>query len=399
MSDWSQGYVVSTDYIFSYCSELNPGRCQLPLLNAGFALPDMRVACELGFGQGLSTAIHATTAPVAWWATDFHPSQTAFARQLIATSGCSADMYDQSFEEFCQRTDLPDFDFIGLHGVWSWIQPSNRQIIVDFIRRKLKVGGLCYISYNTQPGWAARLPFRHLLAEYAKVMVPPGESMLGRVEAAFGFGEKMLQLQPAFITANPLVEEQFHWIKQANPHYLAHEFFNQAWDFFSFSEIATLLESAKLTYAASANPLDHLDALHLTDAQQRFLQEIPDPIFQQTVRDFMVNQQFRQDYWIKGPRRLSPRERLASLRQQRVILNISRDRVQQAVGYIPGEVRLDPERYAAVLDVLADYRPRTIEELEDELRNDGIDLNAILHAILAMMSKNIIVQVQSPEQI
>ncbi|GAB0058910.1 hypothetical protein SIID45300_03270 [Candidatus Magnetaquicoccaceae bacterium FCR-1] len=223
--------------------------------------------------------------------------------------------------------------------------------------------------------------------------------MIGRVEAAFDFGEKLVQLQPAFITANPRVAEQFHWIKQADPHYLAHEFFNQAWNSFSFTETAISLEPAKVTFAASANTLDHLDAYHLTEAQQRFLQDIPDPIFQQTVRDFMINQQFRQDYWIKGPRRLSPRERLVSLRQQRVILNISRDRVHEASFDIPGEIPLDPERFAVVLDALADYRPRTIAALEDELRNDGIDLNAILHAILALMSRNIIVQVQSPEQI
>jgi len=44
---------------------------------------------------------------------------------------------------------LPDFDYIGLHGIWSWISDENRQVIVDFIRKKLKVGGVLYISYNT----------------------------------------------------------------------------------------------------------------------------------------------------------------------------------------------------------------------------------------------------------
>jgi hypothetical protein len=33
--------------------------------------------------------------------------------------------------------------------------------------------------------------------------------------------------------------------------------------------------------------------------------EIPDTMFRQTVRDFMVNQQFRKDYWVKGARHLS----------------------------------------------------------------------------------------------
>ena len=70
-------------------------------------------------------------------------------------SGAAAKLFDQAFAEFCARPDLPDFDFIGLHGIWSWISDENRAVIVDFIRRKLKVGGVLYISYNTQPGWAA----------------------------------------------------------------------------------------------------------------------------------------------------------------------------------------------------------------------------------------------------
>jgi len=40
--------------------------------------------------------------------------------------------------------DLPDFDFIGMHGIWSWISEEDRALIVEFIRRKLKPAA-CYI--------------------------------------------------------------------------------------------------------------------------------------------------------------------------------------------------------------------------------------------------------------
>ena len=49
--------------------------------------------------------------------------------------------------------DVPDF--VGLHGVWSWISNANRAAVVEFLRRKLKPGGVLYISYNASPGWAA----------------------------------------------------------------------------------------------------------------------------------------------------------------------------------------------------------------------------------------------------
>jgi hypothetical protein len=47
-----------------------------------------------------------------------------------------------------------------LHGIWSWVSEDNRQIILDFIDRKLKPGGVLYLSYNTQPGWSAFMPLR-----------------------------------------------------------------------------------------------------------------------------------------------------------------------------------------------------------------------------------------------
>lgn len=75
---------------------------------------------------------------------------------------------DEAFADFCHGTDLPDFSFIGIHGIWSWISDSNRAVLVDFVRRKLRVGGVLYISYNTQPSWAAMVPMRDLLNEHAQ---------------------------------------------------------------------------------------------------------------------------------------------------------------------------------------------------------------------------------------
>ena len=77
---------------------------------------------------------------------------------MAEISGSGAQLFDEAFADFCKRGDLPEFDYIGLHGIWSWISDGNRAVIVDFIRRKLKVGGVLYISYNTQPGWAAMTP-------------------------------------------------------------------------------------------------------------------------------------------------------------------------------------------------------------------------------------------------
>jgi predicted O-methyltransferase YrrM len=82
MTDWTSGYVADIGYTYGYYAELNPLRAKLALLNARLALPKAGTACELGFGQGVSTNIHAAASGTRWYGTDFNPSQAGFAQQL-----------------------------------------------------------------------------------------------------------------------------------------------------------------------------------------------------------------------------------------------------------------------------------------------------------------------------
>ena len=117
METWTGGYVADVNYIYGYYPELNPMRAQLALCSAGIIVPKIEVACELGFGQGLSINLHAAASDVNWYGTDFNPAQAAFAQQLAQQAKSQAHLFDQSFEAFCQRLDLPDFDYIGLHCI------------------------------------------------------------------------------------------------------------------------------------------------------------------------------------------------------------------------------------------------------------------------------------------
>ena len=126
MTDWTAGYVADIGYTFGYYQELNPQRVKLAFLNQGLAYPEMGAACELGFGQGISANIHAAASVTQWHGTDFNPSQAGFAQSLASATGSSAKFYDQAFDEFAKRDDLPEFDYIGLHGIWSWISAPSR---------------------------------------------------------------------------------------------------------------------------------------------------------------------------------------------------------------------------------------------------------------------------------
>ncbi len=394
MTDWTAGYVADIDYTFGYYAELNPLRVKLAFLNKGLVFPEAGTACELGFGQGLSANLHAAASITQWYGTDFNPAQAGFAQELANVCAANIKLYDDAFSDFAHRSDLPDFDYIGLHGIWSWISDDNRSVIVDFIRRKLKVGGVLYISYNTLPGWAAFAPMRHLMTEHAEVIGSEGRGTVSRIDDAIEFADKLIATNPLFARSNPVVSDRLKKLREQNRHYLAHEYFNRDWHPMHFATMADCLETAKVSYACSANYLDSIDAVNLSAEQQAFLKEIPDDMFRESVRDFMVNQQFRRDYWVKGPRRLSALDKIELIRAQRVILVTHRPDVSLKVKGAIGEATLTESVYCPYLDFVADHKPKTIAQIEKSLSDKDINLAKIIEATLILSASGHLASVQ-----
>jgi hypothetical protein len=399
MSDWTSGYVADIGYTYGYYNELNPNRATLAFLNAGYAPPSSGVHCELGFGQGLSVNIHAAASGSTWYATDFNPSQAAFAQSLASASGADAHLTDEAFAEFCNQTDLPDFDSIGLHGIWSWISDENRAVIVDFIRRKLKVGGALYISYNTLPGWAIFAPMRHLMTEHASVMGSAGKGVASRVDDALAFAQNLLDTNPLFASANPAIVDRLKKVSQQNRHYLAHEYFNKDWHPMHFATMSEWLSPAKISYACSAYYLDHIDAINLTAEQQSLLKEIPDPTFKESVRDFMVNQQFRRDYWIKGARQLSAVEQTELIKQHKLVLISAREDVSLKIAGSIGTANMSEAIYAPILDLMSDHTSRSIESITAHVKDKGVLLPQVIQATILLIGSGHMASVQDDKQI
>lgn len=398
MSDWTSGYVADIGYTYGYYNELNPNRATLAFLNAGYVPPSSGVHCELGYGQGLSVNMHAAASATAWYATDFNPSQAAFAQSLAVASGADVRLTDEAFADFCNRTDLPDFDSIGLHGIWSWISNENRAVIVDFIRRKLKVRGALYISYNTLPGWATFAPLRHLMTEHASVMGSAGKGVVSRVDGALEFAQKLLDTNPLFAKANPAVSDRLNKVAEQDRHYLAHEYFNKDWHPMHFASMSQWLSPAKIDFACSAHYLDHIDAMNLTTQQHALLRGIPDATFKESVRDFMVNQQFRRDYWIKGARKLSTIEQSELLLQQKLVLTSAREDVSLKISGAIGQASMSEAVYGPILDLMADHKGRSIGEIASSVKDKSVSVAQTIQAAVVLVGAGHMASVQSSEQ-
>lgn len=395
---WSEGYVSEIEYTRGYYPELSPLRAQFALTLAGFVAPVIANACELGYGQGASLNLHAAGGAPAWWGTDFNPSQAVYAQETALAGGTGrVHLEDQGFEEYCRREDLPMFDYIGLHGIYSWISEKNRKAIVHLISRRLKAGGVVYISYNTMPGWAAFAPLRDLMKLHADSMSAPALGVTQRMDAAMQFATRLLDTNPLYSQVNSSVAVRFEKLKTMDRSYLVHEYLNSNWNPLRFDACAAELGEAKLNYACPAALLEHVDALNLTADQQKLLAEISEPVVRETVRDYCLNQQFRRDYWIKGARRHTAIERAYALRQLRMILTTPPARVRYTVTGALGNAELQQAIYQPVIELMSDHRPRTLGELEQHFAAGKGPNLAQLAQMAAILVGSATMQVAQPD--
>lgn len=388
MSNWTDGYVTDIDYIHGYYRQLSPGLLWFATLAKGIGTRLQRPLryLELGYGQGLSLAIHAAACEGEFWGTDFMPAHAANARELLDASGVTAHVFDQSFEEFAARTDLPEFDIICLHGIWTWVSAASRAVIIDLLHRKLTYGGLAYVSYNCSPGYTPVEPLRQLLNLHAELAGAAGDGVTGKIDGALEFAQAVADSGAAFFDENPFVTAHLKKIRDYSRGYLAHEYFDGNWDLMPFAQVCALLAEAKLDFAASARLYDHDDALDIAPEGRRFLASVVNPILRESVRDYLVNRRFRSDIFVKGPRRLSNLQQADLLKAQRFMLMTAPADISMTIAAQAGAYTLPTAICKPLIDTLAsqDFEPKTLEQISAHADLDAIPIAKLADALLLL---------------
>lgn len=385
---WNEGYFTDVGYTYGYFREINPVFQRFCLLARGYAAPtatEHSTHCELGFGQGVSVSVHATATPGEFVGTDFNPAHAAHANSLTVIGGSGAKLYDDSFEQLLNRQDLPQFDSISLHGIWTWVSRENHRIITEFVRRQLKPGGTLYVSYNCFPGWSPAYPLRQLFALHDRFGNTPN-GPIERVDAAIKFTEQLLNAKPSYLAAVPQLKDKLDQISKQNKHYLAHEYFNREWNCMYFTDVVDALAPAKVDFACTAVPLDGVDAVNLSAEAIAMLNSIDHPTLREQARDYFVNQQFRKDLFVRGAIRLKSLEQRELLLATRFVLLKHETEVSLKVSGAAGEAVLQETVYKPILAALADkqYVPKTLREL-CAIMPDGVSYPQVQQAMVVLV--------------
>jgi SAM-dependent methyltransferase len=351
---WNDGYITDVAYTSGAFREQSPSHLNFACVLNGVepvAIDRPFNYFELGCGQGLTANILAACYPRSkFYAADFMPGHIAGADQLAREARLdNLTLLDKSFAELAAgAVDLPELDFVALHGVYSWVSPVNRRHIVDFIGRYVRPGGIVYVSYNAMPGWAPALPLQRLLREHADHH--PGSSQT-KMRQAVAFVERLVQAKAQFFSSNAeSLQRRLDSLASSSPVYLAHEYLNQCWQPLYHADVAREFGAAKLEYAGSSYFYEAFWRRTLSPEQVALIDELPDDTLRETVKDCIRNAPFRADMFVRGRRRLSAGRRQTLLEQARLALLVPSDKAKLGSDSEGGARTV---ANAAVLDLLA----------------------------------------------
>lgn len=360
--DWGEGYVTDVAYVHTFLPGLAPLNLALAALAAGVRPPEVDAPfayLDVGCGNGFTPALIAAANPQAEvWGNDFNPAHVASARALAEAAGArNATFLQASFAEMV-GADLPQFDMVVAHGIWSWVSEANRQRIVELLGHRVKPGGLVMVSYACHPGCDPLLPLRRLMIE---TRGSGGEAE--RIDRALATARALRDAGAALFRDNPAAAAALDRLDGQDRAYLAHEYLNGEWRLFHAREVADMLAPAGLAYVGQAQILDTLE-FGLTPEQRAVADA--EPAARELLRDMMVNRRFRRDLFVREDMAIGEVERAAWLGARRFVRARSRAACAEVLDAHVDEIGGQRAALDAVLDALGE-EPAAIAERPGEL--------------------------------
>jgi len=375
MGDWSRGYEVSEGYTYGFVREMAPDWLDLCARLAGFAPSRSTGApfryCELGTGQGLGLCLLAAANPGGEFVgIDFMPEHVAHARGLAAAAGLgNVRFLDADFVALAHDwpSGLGDFDYVALHGVWSWVAPAVREALVRCLEHATRPGSLVYAAYNAQPGWLSAAPFQHVAQALGRRAGrragqragKPGVAVLE--EAVDTFDRLRVAGAPIFQSL-PGLRARLDWVRSRPNAGQTHEYLNAHWQPAWHSHVAAALAEAKLRFVGTATLPETLLPAMLPPSLGDVVKEQTDPALREDLQDIAINQTFRRDVFCRGLAPAFARDfEIAGSTRLHLLTPPEVDEIL-TIETAFGDATLPPGAYLAIVSALREG-PRSLAEL------------------------------------
>lgn len=365
----------------------------------GLAPPDPTTArvLELGCASGGNILPYACRFPGArLLGIDLSEGQVATGQERIAALGL--DNIEIRHGDIA-TVELPEaaFDYVVLHGVWSWVPEAAQEAAFALARRCLVPGGLAYISYNTFPGWNMRKTVRDLTTYHAG----SGGTPEFRVARARWLLDKLGAMPERGVYSQMLKQEAELNARQPDS-YILGEFLADHNRPVYFHEFAARAQAHGLAFLCEADVSSSLPDM-LEPETARLIRDIAagSGLAAEQYMDFFTGRQFRRSILIKPPEDGPLNRKLALSRLADLHLRSDWRRDPEAIEGVErrwchGETRRDVGAGEdIVLGLLAQAAPGSLpiaDLIREVLQRAGIRTEAELGKLLSTLLRLCFIQ-------
>jgi SAM-dependent methyltransferase len=363
---WNDGYVVDIAYTEPVVDYLCPAAFSMSaVLHGQPPLPRDRPITwlDLGSGGGVGACMVAAANPdVEVWGCDLNPAHVERARALAAAAGLTGCHFvETSFAQLAddERLGPPEADVIVVNGVYSWISRANQARIGEIVRRRLRPGGVVFVSYSVPTGWSAMTPVAEAL--HLRAQADGRRSDLAFATAAAELHRLAEEGGRAF-PLSPFEEPAFQKLRTTDPRYAAHEYLGAHFRPLMFEEVAEVMGAGRCSYLGSVEATDLLFRLGASPELVDLVAGATDVVVRETMRDLVSQRALRRDLFRRGLATSTVVDQEAWLRELTLVGSGEAFDPEAAVRVPLGSVTLEAEFYAPLLAIL-EQRPLGVDDL------------------------------------
>lgn len=298
-----QSYTTQVPYLWNFYATQGPVLLNYVAKLRGLKTIDVTqpfTYCELGCGNGITSNTLAATFPHAqFYAVDFNKEHIANAKRMADKAGLkNITFIEGEFADLLKHEDLT-FDFITLHGVYSWVPKSAREQIHRVAEKMIKPMGLLHLSYNTLPGWAPLAPIRQLIASFVE-NISTGDP-LDKAKKTISYLKFLKQNDAAYFKQSVGAQEYLDKLLTNDLHYIVHEFFSASWEPFYFCDVADELKKIGLNFCGSSKVSNNYPDMMMGKTFMPLLQNCKDVRSSEMQQSLIANERLRYDIYSPQP--------------------------------------------------------------------------------------------------
>lgn len=198
--------------------------------------------------------------------------------------------------------NLGIFDYIIVHGIYSWVPPVVQRKILDVCRENLAPNGVAYVSYNAYPGWHILGTIRQMMLYHTRDIKEP----LLRAAQARALMEFLVEAVPAqgegssgiFAAFGNFLKGESKRLKDNTDSYILHDELEEVNQPFYFHEFAATASEAGLDYLCEADLATNLPGNFPPAVSERLMKMARDMVEMEQYMDYLRLRSFRRSLLI-----------------------------------------------------------------------------------------------------